>query len=325
MTVYYSPYMDPCRNLALEEFLFAVVPKGKRTLFLWQNRSSVILGRFQNAASEIDLAEAKERGITVVRRLSGGGAVYHDPGNLNYSLILDCDDSDSVSMEDFTRPAVSACRRFGAEAVFSSRNDILSDGKKLSGSAQYFRNSRLLHHGCIMVSTDLSVIPSVLRPKPGKRPTGAEASVVSPVTTLSLAAGRPVTVESLSGALIEELGGDVVLRSLEDLCPKKEIARLQARYEDPHWTYGYPPAYEQTREARFDGGSVRVHLRMAEGQIADVAFSGDFFCTGDPEELCALIRGRSIDADLLRLLEIRPEATCIRGVSPEELYRLIVG
>ncbi|MBP5750663.1 MAG: lipoate--protein ligase family protein, partial [Firmicutes bacterium] len=125
----------------------------------------MILGRFQNAASEIDLAEAERLGVAVVRRLSGGGAVYHDLGNLNYSLILACDDPDSVSLEDFTQPAVRACRRFGADASFGGRNDIFADGKKLSGSAQYYRDGRLLHHGCIMIGTDLSVIPQVLKPK----------------------------------------------------------------------------------------------------------------------------------------------------------------
>ena len=325
LTVLSSHDTDPCRNLALEESLFAALPKGERALFLWQNRPSVILGRFQNASAEVDLAEAEARGIAVVRRLSGGGAVYHDFGNLNYSLIIDCDDPDSAGLKEFTQPAVLACRRFGADAVFSGRNDILAGGKKISGSAQYFRDGRLLHHGCIMIGTDLSVIPAVLKPKAGKAPEGAERSVTSPVTTLSLAVDRAVTVEEFSEVLKEELGGTREICSLKDFCPEEKIGRLQARYEDPGWTYGYPPAYEEAREERFAGGSVRVHLRMEAGQIADIAFSGDFFCMGDLEQLCTLIRGCSIGADLLRLLEQSPEANCIRGVSPGELYRLIVG
>ena len=326
MDVFYSPYTDPCRNLAAEEYLFSALPEGESALFLWRNRPSVILGRFQNAAAEIDLEEAEAREIAVVRRLSGGGAVYHDLGNLNYSVILDCDDPDSATLEAFAQPAVSACRKFCAEAYFGGRNDIFAeDGKKLSGSAQYFRDGRLLHHGCILIDTDLSVIPAVLRPEQGKAPAGAERSVIRPVTTLSLAAGRPVTTEEFAEVLKEELTGNTQIRSLNEICPEEELARLQKRYEDPLWTFGYPPDYEETKEARFSGGLVRVHLRMEEGRIADVAFSGDFFCTGDPESLCRLMRGHGIDMELLQLLQQSPQANCIRGVTPQELYRLIAG
>ena len=323
MDIFYSPYTDPGRNLALEEYLFSTLPAGKRVLFLWQNRPSVILGRFQNAAAEADLAAAEKQGVSVVRRLSGGGTVYHDLGNLNYSLILDCDDPDSVRLEDFTQPAVRACRRFGADASFGGRNDIFADGKKLSGSAQYFRDGRLLHHGCIMIDTDLSVIPALLKPKQGKPAAGAERSVSSPVTTLSLAADRPVSVEDFAEALKEELCAGEEICSLKPLWRKEEIEKLQARYEDPQWTFGYPPSYEEMKEKRFPGGLVRVHLRMEDGRIAGIAFSGDFFCTGDPESLCALIQGHRPDAELLRLLRQSPEADCIRGVTPSDLYYLI--
>ncbi len=325
LAIYQSPHTDPCRNLALEEYLFSAVPKGMGALFLWQNRPSVILGRYQNAESEVRLAEAQARDIAIARRLSGGGAVYHDLGNLNYSLILPCADPDSTSLEAFTQPAVRACRRFGADAVFGGRNDIFADGKKLSGSAQYFRDGKLLHHGCIMIGTDLSAVRALLRPKAEKAPAGAEESLASPVTTLSRAAAKPVSVRAFSDALKEELGGHTTARDAAAVCPEEDIARLQARYEDPRWTYGYPPSYETAREKRFPGGLVRVHLRMAEGRIAGAAFSGDFFCTGDLEALCALLCGRPIDAQLFAMLQRSPEARCIRGVTPQDLCRLLAG
>ena len=325
MEIFYSPFTDPYRNLALEELLFSSLPEETEALRLWRNGPSVILGRYQNAAAEVDLAEAEERNVRVARRLSGGGAVYHDLGNLNYSLILCCDDPDSVSLAELTQPAVRACRRMGADVSFGGRNDIYADGKKLSGSAQAFRDSRLLHHGCVMLSTDLSVIPKLLRTKPGKILAGAEPSAVSPVTTLSLAAGRPVSAGEFADALIEEFGRKGERRSLPEFCGEDRLDALQARYEDPRWTFGYPPSYEETREERFPGGLVRVHLRMEEGVIAEIALSGDFFCTGDPEDLCMLIRGHGIDTDLLRLLQTVPEGGIIHGVTPSELYRLIAG
>lgn len=325
LTVFHSPETDPCINLALEEHLFLTLPKEGSVLLLWQNRPSVVLGRFQNAASEVDLAEAAKRGICVVRRLSGGGAVYHDPGNLNYSLILRCEDPVQDDLEHLTQPVVRAFRRFGADAVFSGRNDIYAGGKKLSGSAQYARDGKLLHHGCILVDTDLSVLPAVLRPKPGKLPQGVERSAVSPVTTLSLAAGRRIDPSDLAKALAEEFGAAGPVRSTEDLLENDAVVRLKARYEDPAWTYGWPPSYEETKECRFPGGLVRAHLRMEEGCIAQIAFSGDFFCTGDLQALCALLQGRLIDDALLRLLQGSSAARCIRGVSPDDLYRLIAG
>ncbi len=323
LTAYRSPYTDPCRNLALEDYLFASLPPGEEALFLWQNRPSVILGIFQNAPAEVDLEEAERRRVPVVRRLSGGGAVYHDLGNLNYSLILDCEDPEKASLEAFALPAVRACRSLGAEVFFGGRNDIFAGEKKLSGSAQYFRDGRLLHHGCVMISTDLSVIPAVLRPKSGRIPAGAESSLVRPVTTLSLVLGRPVTAAEFSKAFIEESGGKEAACG-QSFWREEELDGLQKRYEDPRWTFGYPPSYEETREERFAGGFVRIHLRMKEGRIGDIAFSGDFFCTGDLEDLCGRLRGCSFGEDLLTLLQ-SSEADCIRGVTPRQLYGLITG
>ena len=325
MEIFYSPFTDPYRNLALEELLFSSLPEETKALLLWRNGPSVILGRYQNAAAEVDLAETEERNVRIARRLSGGGAVYHDLGNLNYSLIIGCDDPDSVSLAELTQPAVRACRRLGADVSFGGRNDIYADGKKVSGSAQAFRNGRLLHHGCVMLSTDLSVLPKLLRAKPGKIPAGAEPSAISQVTTLSLAAGRPVSAGEFAEALIEEFCGEGEPRGLPEFCAEDRLDALQARYEDPRWTFGYPPSYEETREERFPGGLVRVHLRMENGTIADIAFSGDFFCAGDPEDLCALLRGRRAGAGLLRLLQESPEGSLIRGVTPADLYRLIAG
>ena len=316
---------DPRENLAREEYLFQTLPKGEEALFLWRNSPVVVIGRYQNAALEADLPELEKRGIPLVRRLSGGGAVYHDLGNLNYTIVRDCDDPDSVSLQDFTEPAVRACRRLGADAAFSGRNDILIGGKKLSGSAQYFREGRLLHHGCIMIATDLSVLPAILRPNKKKQVAGSERSVTSPVTTLSLSLGRNVSPEEFSAVLKEELAEGGEIQTAEDFWQAEEIARLKTRYEDPRWTFGYPPAYEETREERFPGGTVCLHVRMEEGQIAEAAFSGDFFCTGDIENLCALLRGKSPDGQLLELLRGSPEGRCIRGVTPDMLFRLITG
>ncbi|MBP5750050.1 MAG: hypothetical protein J6X24_04605, partial [Firmicutes bacterium] len=133
------------------------------------------------------------------------------------------------------------------------------------------------------------------------------------------------SAEDFCDILKEELAGDEGIRDLQPSWSEEEIAKLQERYEDPRWTFGYPPSYEETREERLPGGLVRVHLRMEEGRIADIAFSGDFFCAGDPEDLCRLLRGRRIDADLLTLLGESPQARCIRGAAPSDLYRLIAG
>ena len=184
MLFYESDSLDPAWNLALEEVLFQTLPEGRPCLYLWRNSPSVIIGKNQCAVDEVDRSFLEAHGIRLVRRLSGGGAVYHDPGNLNYSVILDMD---SPTADDFffSYPVIRALAALGIHAVRSGRNDLLIDGKKFGGCASYEKDGRLLRHGCIMLDTDLEMLQRALTVHPDKLRSHGIPSVRSRVTTIA--------------------------------------------------------------------------------------------------------------------------------------------
>ncbi|MCQ2560740.1 MAG: hypothetical protein MJ186_01700 [Clostridia bacterium] len=225
-TIYFLQSLsdNPYCNLALEDYLFSI-EQDKEFLMLWQNRPSVIVGRYQNTAEEINREYIAENNITVARRMSGGGAVYHDLGNLNYTIIVN-EGSDTLDFSDFARPAVRAMKKFGVEAEFSGRNDIVAYPdpdmaetfcfseenlpRKLSGCAQLSRNGRTLYHGCILVNSDTEAASAALRPNPAKYESTAVKSVRSRIVTLADLADRPVDAAGFAKVLKEEIAADFV-------------------------------------------------------------------------------------------------------------------
>lgn len=179
-----SPFTDAALNLALEEYAFSELDPKYGYFMLWQNEKSVIIGKHQNARDEVDLTYAAEHGIPVVRRLSGGGAVYHDLGNLNFTFIEDGDDS-CLSMERFTKPLLAACRTFGIRAEIAGINDVTVGGRKFSGNAGYQRDGRILHHGTVLITTDIETMAGVLTPSDAKLRSNGVGSVRERVVNLS--------------------------------------------------------------------------------------------------------------------------------------------
>ena len=199
---------DPRFNLALEEYVFYHFNPDQEYVILWQNEPSVIVGRNQNTIEEINYKFIKEHNINVVRRMSGGGAVYHDLGNLNYTFIVNSDQDVSSNFKKFTEPVVSALAKLGVQAAFSGRNDITIDGRKFSGNAQHYAKNRLLHHGTILFNSDLSVVQEALNVKIDKLQSKGIKSVRSRVTNVYPYLKEKITVDEFKDTLLKFILND---------------------------------------------------------------------------------------------------------------------
>ena len=321
-----SPSRDPYFNLALEEYVFERMDKSKSYFLLWQNDNTIVVGKYQNTAEEIDQAYVDAHHIRVARRLSGGGAVYHDRGNLNFTFIVDRADAPGLNFKIFVRPVVEALARFGVHAEFTGRNDLTIDGMKFSGNAQYARRGRLLHHGCIMLDSNLTSVADALRVKEAKFDSKAVKSVRSRVTTINAHAPAPISMEDFKGALKEcaMASGELEPCTLteEDLAAIRKLR--DEKYATWAWNYGFSPAYDMRREMKFPAGLVTAHLSAEGGKIKAVRFYGDFF-GGELGELEGAMAGLPLDGHLTEALEALRVGDYMSGITAEELSRLLRG
>mgnify|MGYP000195139918 CR=1 FL=1 len=196
---------DPSYNLAMEQHVFDCLPRDRMYFMLWQNDNAIIVGKYQNTIAEINEEAVRERGIRVVRRLSGGGAVYHDMGNLNFTFITDVGESNALDLKLFCEPVVRTLATLGVKAEVNGRNDITIDGKKFSGNSQYIRQGRVMHHGTIMFDSDLSVVGEALRVDPTKIQTKGIRSVRSRVTNVAEHLPERVTLPEFRRILLENI------------------------------------------------------------------------------------------------------------------------
>lgn len=321
-----SPSRDPYFNLALEEYVFERMDKSKSYFMLWQNDNTIVVGKYQNTAEEIDQAYVDAHGIRVARRLSGGGAVYHDKGNLNFTFIVDRADAPGLNFKIFVEPVIQALARFGVHAAFTGRNDLTIDGMKFSGNAQYARRGRLLHHGCIMLDSNLTSVADALRVKEAKFASKAVKSVRSRVTTINAHAPAPISMEDFKGALKECAMASGALEPCtlteEDLAAVRKLRN--EKYATWAWNYGFSPAYDMRREMKFPAGLVTAHLSAEGGKIKAVRFYGDFF-GGELGELEGAMAGLPLDEHLTDALEALRVGDYMSGITAEELSRLLRG
>lgn len=283
---------DPAFNLAAEEYVFDHLPKDRMYVMLWQNDNAIIIGKHQNTLAQINQSFVDEKGIRVVRRRSGGGAVYHDLGNLNYTIITDAAADAQVDFGRFCDVVIRALARIGVHAERNGRNDMTIDGKKFSGNAQYIRAGRVMHHGTILFDSDMSVLSRALQVDEEKIRAKGVTSVRSRVTNvrpylkedLSLQAFRQVLLESI----LEEYPGQEWCFSPEEI---QDIEQIRAsRYATWTWNYGQSPACTLLRKARVEGcGTVEAYLTVEKGVIRQVEFRGDFFSAREPEELAKIM------------------------------------
>ena len=336
MFLFESESTDPYYNLALEEHLFKTLPDGSVLLMLWQNDRTVVIGKYQNAAEEIDRKAVTSRGIKVARRMSGGGAVYHDLGNLNYTIISDIPDnlttdseSGEIDFSIFTKPVISVLSAFGVHAEATGRNDMTIDGRKFSGTAQYTSGSRILHHGCIMIDSDLSSVAAVLRPDPSKFESKSVKSVSSRVTTVNQNSSRHITVDEFKTALIagienNDTGMELIRYELTPSDAAMVEKLREEKYSTWEWNFKRSADYKYKKEKRYPSGLVRVSMDVKSAVIEDIEFSGDFFGNGEISDLENSMRGLRLDDRLVMNLMTLDIPYYISGLTPEDIAELIM-
>ena len=326
MIFYNSQSTDPYWNLALEEYAFERLDSSQPVFLLWQNDNTIVVGVHQNTAQEINAAYVKEHGVRVVRRLTGGGAVYHDLGNLNYTIIADKDEHEAFCFNVFVSPLIRALRTFGVNASFSGRNDLLIDGKKISGSAQMVRRGRILHHGCIMLDSDLEAVSEALCVREAKYDSRGIPSVRSRVTTVNREAPSPISINDFRAELTAAVreGEPTFEEYTPTLEALAEIEKLRNdKYATWEWNYGESPDYNVEKERRFAGGLVTAQMFVSGGRIQTVRFFGDFFGEGDLRELEASLEGLPVGGEIgERLSEIGVEQY-FHGISAKEIASLL--
>ena len=308
---------DPTWNLAAEEYL--LTRRSEPFVRLWRNADSVIIGRHQNAYAEIDLDYVEREHIPVVRRMTGGGAVFHDLGNVNYSFF-------DLTGRKFTDVILDALLPLGIEGQCSGRNDLtLPDGRKFSGTAICKHGARVLEHGTLLFDASFDRLAAALKPRPEKFTGKAVQSVRSRVANLSAQLPDPMTTD----AFIEHLGRHI--GTALDCVPfnyseedRAAIEALQAeRFGNPAWNFGASPACSFTNVRKFPAGLVEAHFDINGGHISRLRVFGDYFFTQPTEAFCALLEGCPYDRNAVagRLQRI-PTGEFFSGFSPEDLVSL---
>lgn len=282
---------NPYYNLAFEEYVLTHCLEGDY-LLLWQNDNTIVIGQNQNTEAEINRAFVEEHGINVVRRSTGGGAVYHDLGNLNYSFISDSDGIDHAALERFARPIVAALKNLGVNAETSGRNDILAEGRKVSGTAQRKFKHRILHHGTLLFDSNPSMVAGALQVDPEKLKAKGTQSVRSRIGNIRDFLKEDMDLPAFWEYLKKALAGGGMVQGTLPQEALEEIENLKrTKYDTWEWNYGRSPQYELHNKRRFTGGGLEVYLTTNQGVIREIAFYGDFLSLRSLDDLTEALRG----------------------------------
>jgi lipoate-protein ligase A len=319
---------DPHINLAIEEYVLKNMDIDKDSFLLFYiNEPSIIIGKNQNTIEEIDTAYVEANGIHVVRRLSGGGAVYHDLGNLNYSFLTKDDGESFRNFKKVTEPVVQALAEMGVKAELLGRNDILVEGRKVSGNAQFSTNGRMFSHGTLMFDTEIERVVSALKVRKDKIESKGIKSIRSRVANISEFLNESMTIEQFRMEILKSIfGGEEKIQYLaltdEDWT---NIHALSAeRYGNWDWNYGKSPKFNMQHTHRFPVGGIDVHIQVKKGIMEDISIFGDFFGVGEVAVIEESLKGvqyeRQAIGEALASIDI---PTYLGGITKEEFIQLI--
>ena len=318
---------DPRINLAIEEYALKHLNIDETYLLFYINRPSIIIGRNQNTIEEINADYVDGNGITVVRRLSGGGAVYHDLGNLNFSFITK-DDGDSFhNFKKFTQPVVETLEKLGIHAELSGRNDILAEGKKISGNAMFSTKGRMFSHGTLLFQSEMDHIVSALKVKKDKIESKGIKSIRSRVGNIADFLKEPMSVEEFRSFLLQNIfkeTGKVTEYVLTETDWEKIHEISEDRYQNWEWNYGKSPKFNLQNSHRFPVGSVDIRLEVNRGIIENCKIYGDFFGVGEVADIERKLTGTRYEKEAIsRVLDEIDVRHYFGNVTKEEILALI--
>ncbi len=315
--------LDPTWNLALEEAA-QEWDQNEEIMMLWQNDNAIIVGRYQNAEKEINFDAANRLGVKVVRRSTGGGTVYHDLGNLNYSFIRPVDYTKKLEMTALSKPMEQALNFMGIPALAQGRNDITLEGKKISGTAQRIHSNRLLHHGTLLFDSNLDVLMSVLNVDPTKIISKGINSVRSRVTNIRehVSPEQFPDMKTFWSGLIDAFAKESPLTRVDPPAELLDKARFlqETKYQTWEWNFGSAPAFQYRNTKRYPGGNLEIDINVENGLISQCRICGDFLGLVELDELeNSFIGLKFSETDVLKKLQAVDLSPYLGSITAEEV------
>lgn len=320
---------NPRLNLALEEYVLRNFNSQSDYLLFYINEPSIIIGRSQNTLEEINHEYVEKNNIHVVRRVSGGGAVYHDFGNLNFSFITKHDIRSLHNFKNFTAPVISVLAKMGVTAELKGRNDILVNDKKISGTAQFTTGKRMVSHGTLLLNTNLNEVVNALQVKMSKIVSKGLKSVRSRVANISDFLQTPINIDDFKSLLIHGLyeGNEQFETYKLSTEEWKAVHQLkEEKYDNWDWNYGRSPKFNIQRNKRFAAGELDVRIFVDKGYITDFKIFGDFFGEKAVVDLENLLVGVAYDKEeISALLKNIDVAEYFGNLTKQEFVELVYG
>jgi lipoate-protein ligase A len=296
---------DPYFCLAAEEYL---LKNFSEDIFMrWQSENAVVVGKHQNLLGEINYPFVRENNIALCRRISGGGTVFHDAGNVNFSFIKNVKSPAEISFKMFTAPVVEALAKLGITATTSGRNDLLINGLKISGNAEHVYKNRVLHHGTLLFDSDLKNLGQAIKVSPGKYESKAVQSNRSPVANISQFLKIPMTtgefMQFLLEVQLENPENSIYNLNENDI---QTIEKLTAeKFKTWEWNFGYSPKYSFKNEIEIEEKILKIEMLIEKGIIVEAQILGDFFTSEIAKQLSKNLQNKKHDfEDVLKGLDI---------------------
>lgn len=325
MLIINRPHTDPYFNIAAEEYLLKTVERS--CFMLWQNEPCVVVGKHQNALAEINYPFVRENKIPVIRRISGGGTVFHDPGNLNFTFISQGEQEKLVNFRKFIDPIVTALRNLGVRAEFSGKSDIRVNGLKISGNAAHVYKNRVLHHGTLLFSSELSKLEQVLSITTGKFQDKGVKSVRSTVGNIIEFLDRRITAEEFRDLVFQKIVQTMSPVEFHDLT-KEDVEAIRSlvdhKYSSWDWNYGYSPDYSLLHSVMYGSVKWALDLNVKKGIISGAILSENGSAFSENQSFEKLLKGKKHNfAGLDDFIRGNRSLFVSMGLTPELILNLL--